>query len=314
MNRRALIALLAAITVSGALCAAAPHLIGRSHKKTDAVAAVSLAADPSPGSQAVQAAPSPDSKTADHSSIYNPAAHIRERAEQTNGTMVYILLLAVLVLSGLGVPIPEEIPLLLAGYKAWHGSASLYLLVPIGLIGVLIADVMLFSAARRWRSHIFRLRWIRATIRPRHLVKAREQFHSHGLKIVVIARWLPALRSAVCLTAGLTGVSLLHFVLVDATAAAITVPVSVFIGYFAANHIDRLITGFTWAEHTVLLIVLLAMAMVVLWWLMSGRHRRQRRQAELAKPLPSQDDEAWEEQDVDVQIKQEPARHLDETP
>lgn len=223
------------------------------------------------------------------------AAQMREQAEQTRGTTAYIGLFVILLLSGLGLPIPEEIPLLLAGYLARHGAASLYVLIPVGLTGVLIADVMLFMAARRWRSHIFRVRLIRASIKPRHLVFVRDQFHKHGMKIVIIARWLPALRTAVCLTAGLTGVSALHFLLVDATAACITVPTSIFLGYFAANQIDRLISVFVRAEHTVLLVVLLAVAVLLFYWLVWGRHKY--RQDKLAKPLPSQNSEDWETED-----------------
>jgi membrane protein DedA with SNARE-associated domain len=104
---------------------------------------------------------------------------------------------------------------------------------------------------------------------------ARNQFHKHGMKIVIIARWLPALRTAVCLTAGLSGVSTLHFLLVDATAACITVPTGVFLGYFAANQIDRVITAFVRAEHTALILTLLAMATALACWMFWRRkHRR----------------------------------------
>lgn len=208
------------------------------------------------------------------STTQGSVAQMREQAEHTRGTAAYITLFVVLLVSGLGLPMPEEIPLMLAGYVARHGAASLYILIPVGLAGVLIADIMLFTAARRWRGHIFRLRWIRAMIRPRHLNMARTQFHKHGMKIVVIARWLPALRTAVCLTAGLTGVSTLHFLLVDATAACITVPTGVLLGYFAANQIDRLIATFVKAEHTALMLTLLAMAVGLVCWLIFLRRKR----------------------------------------
>jgi membrane protein DedA with SNARE-associated domain len=198
------------------------------------------------------------------------AGHLRQHVEQTRGLGTYITLLVVLVLSGLGLPVPEEVPLLLAGYLARHQTANFWILIAVGLVGALSADIILFMATQRWRSHIFRWRWTRATIRPRHLVMARRQFHNHGLKIVIVARWLPALRSAVCLTAGLTGVNFWRFLLVDATAACITVPTSVMLGYYAAEHIDRLIAGVVKAEHMVLVGVLLAVAVAVLvrfiWW------------------------------------------------
>ncbi len=200
----------------------------------------------------------------------NSAVQLREQVEQTRGLGTYITLFVFLVLAGLGLPLPEEVPLLLAGYLARHATANFFILILVGLAGALSSDVLLFMATYRWRSHIFRWRWMRATIRPRHLVLARRQFHDHGLKIVIVARWLPALRSAVCLTAGLTGVKFWRFMLVDATAACITVPTSIMLGYYAADHIDRLITGFIQAEHMVLLGVAVALVIALIvrfvWW------------------------------------------------
>lgn len=235
------------------------------------------------------------------------AVHLREQAEQTEGIGAYIALFAILILSGLGLPLPEEVPLLLAGYLARHGSANLWVLIVVGLAGALSADVMLYMATYRWRSHIFRWRWMRAMIRPRHLVLARRQFHNHGLKIVIVARWLPALRSAVCLTAGLTGVKFWRFLLVDATAACITVPTSILVGYYMAHRIDRVIAGFVKAEHIVLVGVLVAVAVAVLvrfvWW------HRSNRQAKLVKPLPPQDGQAASDEKVGSKHgKDHPAR------
>ncbi len=216
--------------------------------------------------------------------------------ERSRGLGTYITLFVFLLLSGLGLPLPEEVPLLLAGYLASQQTANLWVVIPVGLAGALVSDVLLFMATHRWRSHIFRWRWTRATIRPRHLVVARRQFHNHGLKIVLVARWLPALRSAVCLTAGLTGVPFWRFMLVDAMAACITVSTSILLGYSAGAHIGRLISGFRRAEHIVLMTVIVAAVVGVLvrfiWW------RTTSGAGKLVKPLPPQDEQAPQEREM----------------
>lgn len=287
MNRKSLLALLATIGIWGALCAAVPHLVDESPvAPTTMAAATGTAPATATGTApATQAAASTAPATQE-----SRVTQMRETAEQTSGLTAYVTLFIVLILSGLGLPLPEEVPLLLAGYLARHEAASLYIMIPVALAGALTADVILFMAAKRWRSHIFRWRWMRAMIRPRTLVKARRQFHKHGLKIVVVARWLPALRTAVCLTAGLTGVKPWRFILVDATAACITVPTSILVGYFAAQHIDAVIAGIVRAEHFVLMGVLAAVAAALfyrfVWW------RRAQSPARFSKPLPPQDQEA----------------------
>lgn len=281
MNRKSLLPLLAALALSGGICVTVPMAVGEPAAPVAAAATTSA-----PGTASANAAASRPA-TAPATQVSERAQQLRETAERTSGIGTYITLFAVLVLSGLGLPLPEEVPLLLAGYLASHKSANLFILILVGLAGALSSDIILFMATRRWRSHIYRWRWIRATIPARHLVIARRQFHNHGLKIVIVARWLPALRTAVCLTAGLTGVKFWRFLLVDATAACITVPTSILLGYYAGSRIDHLISGFERAEHIVLLTIAVAIIVGLLvhfvWW------RRAASPTRLAKPLPPHD-------------------------
>jgi membrane protein DedA with SNARE-associated domain len=275
--------LLAALSLSAGICVVVPKATGETAVPVAVAASATNPAATAPATLAASPAAS-----APATQVSARAEQLRKTAERTRGVGTYITLFIILILSGLGLPLPEEIPLILAGYLASHESANLYILIFVGLAGALSSDFILFMATKRWRSHIFRWRWIRATIRPRHLVLARRQFHNHGLKIVIVARWLPALRTAICLTAGLTGVKAWRFMLVDATAACITVPTSILLGYYAGSRIDRLISGFERAEHIVLLTIAVAIVVALIvrfvWW------RRTASPAKLVKPLPPHDD------------------------
>jgi len=200
---------------------------------------------PSSRPDATVSSAAPQSRAAATQRVQNA----RQQVESTLARYTYLGLFGILLLTGFGLPLPEEVPLLLAGYFAKHGTGKVGLLMLVGLAGALSADLIIFAATRKWRQHILQRRFVRAMIRPRDLVRARRQFNRHGLKIVFVARWLPALRTAVCVTAGLMGISIWRFMLIDATAACITVPTSVGIGYLAASHIDRLIVGVIRAEH-----------------------------------------------------------------
>ncbi len=287
MNRKSLLALMTALSLSAAIGLAAPKAQARAAASpASPVPAAIVAAAPT---GAAGSAPATAAAAAGTTGVTSAL-------ERSRGVGTYITLFIFLLLSGLGLPLPEEVPLLLAGYLASHQTANFWIVIVVGLAGALASDMLLFMATHRWRSHIFRWRWMRATIRPRHLVIARRQFHNHGLKIVIVARWLPALRSAICLTAGLTGISFWRFMLVDATAACITVSTSVMLGYYAGAHIGRLISGFKRAEHIVLMILIVAAVVAVLvrflWW------RTTTSAGKLAKPLPPQDGQSPIEGDV----------------
>ena len=60
-------------------------------------------------------------------------------------------ILAGLLLGSLGLPIPEEVPILAAGVLSHEGLARWWLALPVCLLGVLSGDVVLYWA-ERWAA------------------------------------------------------------------------------------------------------------------------------------------------------------------
>ncbi|HEV3347946.1 MAG TPA: DedA family protein, partial [Methylomirabilota bacterium] len=55
----------------------------------------------------------------------------------------YLGILAALLLGSLGVPIPEEMPIVAAGILSHEGLARWWLALPVCVLGVLAGDVVL---------------------------------------------------------------------------------------------------------------------------------------------------------------------------
>ena len=73
----------------------------------------------------------------------------------------YLGVFAVLIAASLGLPIPEDIPLLTGGYLCHHGLAHPHVMICVGLVGVLGGDFILFSLGRRFGHHIVEHRFVR---------------------------------------------------------------------------------------------------------------------------------------------------------
>jgi membrane protein DedA with SNARE-associated domain len=145
-----------------------------------------------------------------------------------------------LVLCGLGLPMPEEPILLMAGAVAFKLSSGQHQGMEIQLTrmtavcatGILIGDLLCFHLGRTVGRGIFRFRVVKLiATRPRR-VRAERFFHRYGPWAIFIARFFAGVRLVMYFSAGMSGrVSYLRFLLMDFLGVLVSVPISIWIGY-----------------------------------------------------------------------------------
>lgn len=185
----------------------------------------------------------------------------------------YLTVLIVLLAAGFGLPIPEDIPLLTAGYLCHSEDASVPIMIVVGLIGVMSADVVLFLLGRTFGHRIFEHRLLRRLFNPSRLLVAEELFARHGIKIIFFGRFLPVLRPMIFMAAGVLRVRPGVFLAVNGTAACISVPLMIFLGLFFGGSLEQIQRDVRVASHTILLLVIVGSVVGAGIWL----HRRQKR-------------------------------------
>ena len=183
---------------------------------------------------------------------------------------VFLILLA----TGFGVPIPEELPIAIAAMMArwelmhWWGA----LLSCLG--GVLAGDMLLYGLGRHFGRRILNWPTARRILTPEREKRVMEAYYRHGLKFVVMARLIMGLRAAAFLTAGLVRVPFLRFLLVDVAAVLLSVPISFGAAYLLADSVAMALARVRelqlWVAGGALLVA--AGWGLVLW----RRHRRTR--------------------------------------
>ncbi len=143
-----------------------------------------------------------------------------------HGVGSYAVVFGLLVACGLGLPLPEDIPMLAAGYLCWDGTMHPEAAFAIAILGVLIGDSILFYFGRRigpaFLSRLFP---------PKRVRRVRAYFRKYGQGFVFFARFLVGLRAAVFFTAGATHVPYRRFILLDGSAALLSVPIWMGLGY-----------------------------------------------------------------------------------
>ena len=120
----------------------------------------------------------------------------------THGVLAYLAVFGILVACGLGVPLPEDISLILGGFLAHKGAASLPMMMFIGFAGILVGDSLIFLAGRRLGSRVGRAPtgFFARVITPEKRARVEGLFALHGQKIVMIARFLPGVRAVTYLS------------------------------------------------------------------------------------------------------------------
>jgi membrane protein DedA with SNARE-associated domain len=71
---------------------------------------------------------------------------------------------AVLFVAGLGVPIPEEIPIAAAAVLAQQGLVRWWIVLPVCLLGVLAGDLVLYWSGRHWGQRLLNWRVVRVVL------------------------------------------------------------------------------------------------------------------------------------------------------
>ena len=74
---------------------------------------------------------------------------LRHLLEGASGTPAYLIIFGVLVLCGLGLPLPEDLSLIFGGYLAYNGAVRLPVMIAVGFVGILCGDSLIYLAGRR---------------------------------------------------------------------------------------------------------------------------------------------------------------------
>jgi membrane protein DedA with SNARE-associated domain len=137
-----------------------------------------------------------------------------------------------LFLTGIGLPpMPEEAGILYAaGLHALHPEVKWWGAWPAAALGILAADCVLYGIGRKLGPNLFEYRWVQRMLSAERRQRLEGKIHQHGIKLLIMARFLPPLRLGVFLITGAARYSFTKFVIADVIYGVVGVGIFFFGG------------------------------------------------------------------------------------
>lgn len=192
----------------------------------------------------------------------------------TQGPMPYVIGFGILILCGLGLPLPEDVILFSLGLMSYYGLADLNVSIIICLIGVLAGDFMIYGFGRKYGVRLLRQGVFVKILPPERMKIVQSLFHRWGNKMIFAARFMPGLRAPTYFTAGSLHLPFRVFVFYDGLAALLSVPLITGATYFFGDHIDRVIQVTRQVQHGIAGLIVVVVLMLVLKHYLAQRRSR----------------------------------------
>ncbi len=191
-------------------------------------------------------------------------------------------LLVVLLLGSLGLPIPEEVPIVAAGMLSHQQMMRWWLALPTCIVGVFAGDLILYWAGRHWGERVLDQPLIGRLLTRARLEQIQAGYRRRGALIVFLARNVMGLRAAAFVGAGVVGLPFWKFAAADGAAIGYGVPLNFGLAYLFSRHLHAVLAEVHRVEGWIALLVVVGGSA---WIYITLRRRGDRALATAARPL-----------------------------
>jgi len=201
--------------------------------------------------------------------------HLGELIRQY-GTWTYAILFAIIFCeTGLVVTpfLPGDSLLFAAGALAANGDISVFGLWIALMIAAVLGDTVNYWIGQAVGTRVFKED--AKILKLDHLRRTEEFFRRYGGKTIILARFIPIVRTYAPFVAGASKMDYARFLTFNVVGGVLWITIFLWAGYFFGN-IPTVKENF---EYVVIIIILLSLAPALYEWY---RHRREKRRLEAA--------------------------------
>lgn len=153
--------------------------------------------------------------------------------QSLQGVPAYALVFGALAGSGFGLPVNEDVLLMLAAALTLRGVMEPVPLIAVAWCGIVIADGLIFHWGHRFGAPLLRHRLAARLLSPQRLEAMQARMLRWGPAYLFAVRFMPGLRSGLLFAAGSLKMPYRSLFLFDGAAALVELPLLV----YAVRHV-----------------------------------------------------------------------------
>lgn len=185
-----------------------------------------------------------------------------------------IAVFVLLMLSGFGIALGEEMVVIPAGLFIASGEMGFWPTALAAYVGIVAADCLWFVLCRHYGTPLLHKRWIKRFIHPRRLLEVKHEFERRGTTLIVMARFIPSSRTTAITVAGILHMPFLRFLLATAICVLFTVPLQLGLGWLIGREIGSESMAELFLKVVGLVMLIVAVITVLAWWTRRRATRR----------------------------------------
>lgn len=199
------------------------------------------------------------------------------RADSVEQWMIaggYFVLFGLLFACGLGLPLPEDIPLTVAGFLIAKGEMRFAIAAIVAWCGIIGGDCVLYHLGKKFGHGVTRIPMVGKHVTEARIAGAEKLFDRYGIWVVAVGRLLAGIRGAMVIAAGATRFSFAKFIIADGLAALVSGGAFIWVGHWVGVHfgtfdqLQKVRKQLAGVEHWIVLgLVVLVLGLIAYIWM-----------------------------------------------
>lgn len=188
-------------------------------------------------------------------------------------TVGYPALFGLLFACGFGLPLPEDVPLIIAGALIAKGSMTWFWAGLLAWCGIIGGDVCLYFISRKLGPRVTKLPLIRRHVTEERLERVHVLFDKYGVGVVAVGRLFAGIRGVMVVCAGTIRFNFFTFIVADGLAAVVSGGLWMLLGHWLGQNLTE--ANIKHYKHWIQAGLAVVAVLFVVWVIWKRSHKEQ---------------------------------------